>query len=138
MNEEELTETAYGSLLETVAYLASLKVQEKYIIGGTKDEYIVPEDLLDDYLSEVEFFKFEKFPNRIGWLKAKAGEKAAKLIEELYSDIKASGLFLEKYTHANIAELIKEDPVWINLRESSRKILELCSFDLKSWEKENA
>jgi len=138
MSEEELTETAYKGLLETLAYLASLQVQEKHIIGGTKEEYIVPDDLLEDYLSEVEFFKSAKFPNRDGWLKSRAGEKAAKLIEELYSDVKVSGSFLEKYTHAYIAELIKADPVWIRLRDSSKKILTLCGFDLESWEKENA
>jgi hypothetical protein len=138
MSEAVLTETAYSNLLETLAYLASFKVQEKYIIGGTKEEYVVPDDLLDDYLSDVEFFKFEKFPNRIAWLKAKAGEKALDSIEELYSDIKASGSFLEKYTHANIAELINADPVWIKLRDSSGKILNMCGFDLGSWEKEIA
>lgn len=138
MIEEKLVETSYNDLLETLAYLASLKVQEKYIIGGTIKEYIVPDDLLDDYLSEVEFFKFEKFPNRIKWLKEKAGIKATDSIEKLHSDIKSSGSFMEKYTHANIAELIKADPVWIKLRDSAGNILNLCGFNLESWEKENA
>ncbi len=138
MSEEELTEIAYRNLLETLSYLASVKVQEKYIIGGTKDEYIVPDDLLEDFLSEVEFFKFEKFPNRINWLKSKASEKALESIEELYYEIKANDSFLEKYTHESISNLIKSDPAWLKLRDSSAHILSLCKFDLESWEKENA
>jgi len=138
MSEEELTEIAYKNLLETLSYLASVKAQEKYIVGGTKEEYIVPDDLLEDFLSEVEFFKFEKFPNRINWLKSKAGEKAFQSIEELYTDIKANSSFLEKYTHENLADLIKTDPVWLKLRDSSAHVLSLCSVNLELWEKENA
>ena len=138
MSEEELTEIAYKILLETLSYLASVKAQEKYIVGGTKEEYIVPDDLLEDFLSEVEFFKFEKFPNRINWLKLKAGEKAFQSIEELYTDIKANSSFLEKYTHENLADLIKTDPVWLKLRDSSAHVLSLCSVNLELWEKENA
>jgi hypothetical protein len=128
---------AYRNLLETLAYLASVKAQEKYIIGGS-DEYVVPDELLEDFLSKVDFFKFEKFPDRIDWLKSRTGDTAFQAIEELYSDIKAAGSFLQEYTHANIAELIKADPVWLRIRDASLTILNLCDFDLEAWEKENA
>ena len=119
MSEEELTEIAYKNLLETLSYLASINIQEKFIIGGTKEEYIVPDDLLEDLLSKVEFFKFEKFPNRIKWLKLKVGERAFGSIEEIYSDIKTNSRFLENYTHENISDLIKADPEWLKLRDKS-------------------
>ena len=138
MSEEELTELAYANLLDTLSYLASIKAQEKYIIGGTEEEYIVPEDLLEDFLIEVDFFKFEKFPNRINWLKSKASEKGFMFIEDLYTNIEDSGLFFEKYTHANIAGLVNDDPVWLKLRDKSAHILNLCDFDLEAWEKKNA
>jgi hypothetical protein len=38
---------------KVLAPLASLRVQRRYIVEGTKDEYLVPEEMLNSALSEL-------------------------------------------------------------------------------------
>jgi hypothetical protein len=40
--------------VEVVRYLASLDLQRRYIVHGTKDEYLVPEELIENALGFVE------------------------------------------------------------------------------------
>lgn len=38
-------------LLQALARLGSVKYQEAYVVGGTPEEYVLPEDLLEDVAS---------------------------------------------------------------------------------------
>ncbi|MHC4212122.1 MAG: hypothetical protein ACYSWP_01990 [Planctomycetota bacterium] len=43
--------------LHTVAYLASEKMQDKYMVHATKDNYLLPEELMNDAFGAVERVK---------------------------------------------------------------------------------
>ncbi|MEJ1381313.1 MAG: hypothetical protein RPT95_10160 [Candidatus Sedimenticola sp. (ex Thyasira tokunagai)] len=138
MSERILLETGKSNLLETLAYLASMKVQERYIVGGTTEEYIVPDDLIEDLKSEYDFFQFKDKEKRIEWLKNEIGESCYKEIEELLVLIGSNESFLEKYTNQNLSELIQKDSVWCQIRSKANKAISSANFDLEVWERVNA
>jgi len=105
-------------LHKVLAPLASLEVQNRYIINGTKDNYLLPEDLLNsaiNVLLEQQALKFEE--------------------TEMLSELK------EAIRCCNIPDnLLGSDVVfrykpWAKVREVSQKYLLEIGFDLQTWEK---
>ena len=138
MSKVTLLETGYSNLIETLAYLASEKAQERYIVGGTKEEYIVPDDLLEDLITQVEFFKFRNESLRMERLRSKLGEDGLKKLESLLAYIDEHETFLERYTNQDLAELVRSDVVWLDIRYRAAQILGRVQFDMEAWESKNA
>lgn len=101
---------------KTLAPLASLKVQERYIVHGDKDNYLLPEDLLE---RAINFFEQQgvKYENMDLMKKLKENIKRIKIPESLSNH-----------------DLVYKFKPWIVIRENSRLMLEKTGFNLEEWE----
>lgn len=103
---------------QALAPLASLKVQEKYIIYGTKDEYLLPDELLGSAINVL----FE--------------QKGIVLEEnETLSDLKKAIRACDIPDEISNAELVRKYEPWKRVRELSKGYLLKTGFDLEAWEK---
>ena len=100
-------------ILWRLAQLCSLPFQERYVIGGTADEYIVGVELLEnvDSLKYIvrrrENFKILTEAQRSG-------------LEDLFAYIEAqSGAALSAGSRDESAKLIREGAVWKGLRANA-------------------
>ena len=106
-------------LLENVlAPLASLKVQERYIVHGDEDNYLLPEELLERAIN----FLFEQQDIRYG---------KSDLMRRLKENIKS----IEIPESLSNQDLVHNFRPWMEIRENARSILEKMGFDLEAWEK---
>lgn len=99
-----------------LAPLASLKVQDRFIVHGN-DEYLVPEELLEsaiNFLFEQQIITYQNT------------EKMLRLKENIRNIEIPSGI--SNY------ELVYEYGPWIRIREDAQLILEELGFNLENWE----
>jgi hypothetical protein len=97
---------------KALAPLASLKVQHRYIIEGTKDEYLVPEEMLNSAFSEL---------SRQQLTPELANVHRALRACDLPADLTAT-------------QLVYQYAPWLQLREAARSYLKASGFDLEAWE----
>jgi hypothetical protein len=101
-----------------LAPLASFEAQDRYIVNGTAEFYLLPNDLLS---SAFNFF-FEQ-----------------KVIE--YEDSAAIREFKDALRHYDYPEEISNRELvfhyepWINLRNKAKRVLDEMGFNLQAWEK---
>jgi hypothetical protein len=95
--------------------LASRSEQVRYIVGGTADEYILPDELLNDASHFCELASKQEKLNCLS-------ETQASSIARLAGAIDQSGNFLDRYDRENIAALI-DDPTWASLRQLAAETL---------------
>ena len=103
---------------KTSAPLASLKVQKRYIINGTKDEYLLPEELLGsaiNVLFEQKGIVFEE----------------NEALNKLKKAIRSCGI-PDKITNS---EIVLNYKPWKKVRELSKDYLLKIGFALEAWEK---
>src|SRR5262245_4003680 len=100
------------SIEKALAPLASLKVRQRYIVDGTKHEYLVPEDLLESACSALEFQDMtpELFAVR-------EALKACELPEGI-----------------SASRLVSEYAPWGTLRSAAKTYLLATGFNLEQWE----
>ena len=102
---------------KTLAPLASLEVQKRYIVNGIKDNFILPEDLLN---AAINLF-FEQHGVRI---------EETGALKELKEAVRACDI-PEGMSHSDL--ILSYEP-WIKVRETSKKYLLETGFDLRAWE----
>ena len=107
-------------IYKALAPLASLEVQNKYVVKGTKDNYLLPEDLLNTAINAL----FEQQTVKIDETEA---------LEELQKAIRTCDI----PEGMSNTELILGYEPWIKVRETSKKYLLEIGFDLKAWEKKS-
>ena len=103
---------------KALAPLASLEAQNRYIINGTKDSYLLPEDLLSsatNVLFEQKAVKFEE----------------SKTLQQLRDAIRAC----EIPQGISARDLVSGYAPWVKVRDSARTYLSEIGFDLQAWEK---
>lgn len=96
--------------------LASLEEQRRYITGGTRDEYLLPDELVHNAFRFCEHFESA---DRLDVLKPNQRETLKRLREAL----DALGRVPERYDRTNISDLIESDMGWAVMRERAREAL---------------
>lgn len=107
----------HEELISALARLASLEYQRRYVIGGTADAYVLPEELLEDVDGLV--------------LRARRAENARQFTSFQLSCLQAladtmgarSGEALEFLSPEDAAEKIVHSAVWSELREKASAAL---------------
>lgn len=99
--------------------LASKASQIRYIVNGTADEYLVPDEMLDMAASECE-----QLLRRDGLTQSQA-----EALKGLADSIRAAGNFLAGYDRTNIADLVERDPTWSMLRERAGSVVQQFGGD---------
>ena len=94
--------------------LSSIEGQRRYVIGGTKDEYLVPEDLMED-----AYCFCERAARPDMWINLTPSQRHAVdcLREALAPDI------LEGYNRSTLVDLIETDVRWALARNLAGKTL---------------
>jgi hypothetical protein len=105
-------------IYKVLAPLASLTLQERYIVNGYRDNYLLPEELLN---SAINFF-FEQ--------RGVPYENTASL-DEFKKSIQNCDIPETISRH----ELVHKYTPWIRVREKARVCLNELGFDLEKWEK---
>ncbi len=88
MHEAERDNNMLSELIDDLGRLASVSIQDRYIVNGTRDTYLTADDLLEDLGSTLLFFRAEGFPQRIGELEKQMGRAAFNQLLELERVIK--------------------------------------------------
>jgi hypothetical protein len=125
-------------LIDQIAYLASSTIQERHVLGEAMEDYLTPDDLINDFLGSLAFFRDDRFPGRIIKLEEHLGSSSYNNLLALEKLIRDNPSLLDGYTRSNLAALVHDDPVWTKMRDAAAQILQELNFDLKHWEKENA
>jgi hypothetical protein len=102
---------------KALAPLASFRAQNKFIVQGTKDEYLLPEDLLNTAFNVLFDQKGVKL-------------EASETLKELKEAIRVC----EIPTDMSGLDIVFKYTPWIRVREMSIKYLIENGFDLKEWE----
>ena len=96
------------------------------------------DELVEDFLSSLDFFRFEQRPERWAWLERHYGPVVTNHLLAIEREIICNRGFLDRYDHSTLRKLIFEDPVWSRIRDEARAALEEIGFDLAAWEQEHA
>ena len=104
---------------EVFKYLASLKLQDKFIVNGTINEYLLPEDLIEDACS----FLFVR--DYFAEIKSKRLIELKKAVKA-YLACSSNGLDSKQFVY--------EYQPWIELRNKAKAFLDEMYFDLEAWE----
>ncbi|MEQ1540132.1 MAG: hypothetical protein ABL928_14485 [Sphingorhabdus sp.] len=113
---------AWHYLFNNIATLASMEYQEKYVIGGTAEEFLSIDDLIHDFLGSAEWAKHHanshKFP---------PPHLAA--IDELYNFLRA-GCYeaLDAKSFAEVGPLMRDRPIWVEIRTRAAETLSLLGI----------
>ena len=113
-----------SDICRKMAYLASKFMQDKYVIHGTKDEYITFNEIVEDGFTAINYSKSIFDKNSVEF-------KEMQLFENvLIGNISV----LDNHSLSN--EDIIKSKQWIDIRSSALKYLIFIGFDLEKWEKE--
>ena len=99
--------------MKRLAPLASSTAQRRWMANGTPDEYLIPEQLLEDALDATRFAGLRHVRSGLPPSLVSALERLAELVRELS---------------------IESDPSWAAVREQCRVCLAQVDFDLPGWE----
>lgn len=105
-------------LHKVLAPLASLEVQNRYIVKGTKDNYLLPEDLLNSVINvlfEQQALKFEE--------------------TETLGELKEAIRCCDIPDNLSGSDVVFRYKPWAKVRKASQKYLLETGFDFQTWEK---
>jgi hypothetical protein len=117
-------------LLRDLATLASERLQERYVINGTREEYLLPEEVFESALSSASS---AVAPVAVSSLSPTERDATRKFVNEL-RDV-SERLPLEDPRISN-EELIMRNESWAAARSAAKVLLEQFGFDLGRWERE--
>jgi len=115
-------------LLDEVAVLASERYQERYIVHGTKEQYVLPEEVLEAALGSAQ-----NATQKPSTASLSASEVDA--VREFTQAVEACSIDFQDLTSSN-QQLIREDERWAAARTSARRLLTALNFDLEEWEQQ--
>ncbi len=113
-----------------LAHLASMKMQDKYIIHATKDNYLCPDELLEDGFSVVELLA-KRWLWSVSLSRSECGA-----VTEFTDVLKKEYDFIDLNKFETLEEFVNNNEHWSNIREAAQKCLAELGFDLDAWEKE--
>ena len=118
-------------LLNDVASLASRRFQERYVVNGTKEQYAIPDEILEAALSSARTALGEKAP--ISPLTATEANAAIKFVADASNAV--SSLDLHDIAVTN-KQLIERDNRWAAVRTAACRLLAALGCDLAEWERQ--
>lgn len=104
-------------LLQALARLASAEYQEAYMVHGNQDEYVTPEDLVEDVASLCQLAQKTEFAGEFHALQLTA-------LLEMIASIRSSGpLLFAAGRVIDAAVLVRKDSHWAAIRLAAQKCL---------------
>ena len=116
-------------IFDMLARLASLLYQQKFIIDGARDEYVLPDQLLSEVISYMNTMLSNQK------LSGAFNEKQLKELFDLLQELeRLSGQVPFDDETVSNEELILRNKYWIDVRSLASIYLKKNGFDLKNWE----
>jgi hypothetical protein len=115
-----------ATISRRLAPLASLAAQRRYIVHGTRDEYLVPSQLLDDADDVIR--QIRTMPAVHDALSSAAVQAVLDLDDLLDAADRAAEVV------SSGEELVERDVAWRAVREHVARCLDIMGFDLREWE----
>lgn len=114
-------------IINELARIASERYQYDYILHGTKDEYAVPEEMIDTVRGTISAVMTNPALSKS---LSNAQVEALKRFDDV-----AAAVFAEiPWDLVTTAPMIVDRPEWQELREAARVCLLEFSVDLQEWE----
>lgn len=115
---------------EALCGLASLAYQTRYVIYGTSEEYVLPEELLDSARSIIETtLKSKILIKSLNSDEARELSRLLTTLRGLQNDIPLNDPSVSNY------DLILKNPSWLEARHLAEKALKVLGCDLTDWER---
>lgn len=99
-----------------IRQLASRELQERYIVNGTADEYLLPDELVGDALTFVERIESQKIGSSFT-------PRLRELMVQLGTALKAAEPAVYNDTITN-EELVARNPEWAAVRDAAMHFVE--------------
>jgi hypothetical protein len=115
------------TISKRLARLASLAAQRRHIVHGTRDEYYVPLELLNDAHDVIR--QVRTMPAARDSLPA----TAVQTVLDLEGLLDAASRAVESTSSSE--ELVERNGAWRAVREHVSRCLDAMGFDLREWEK---
>ena len=113
-------------LLTSLARLGSKAYQEAFLIGGSRDEYVLPEDLVEDVASLIGLAVGPEYRHQFS-------EDQLVDLSDLLHSIQSRGPALFSNTaERDLATLVREDPIWSLLRGQAIDSLRSFGIDVEA------
>ena len=128
-----MTRRGYGAepmrsrLLNDLAVLASERFQERYIVNGTKEQYALPDEILDAALSNAA---------QASTASILSPTEAIAAREFVVCAGEASSCIDFQDTTVSSRQLMEQDEHWSAVRLAARRLLGAFHFDLDEWERQ--
>lgn len=116
-------------ITNVLAPFASQAYQAKYILNGTANQYILPNDLMEDVNSL--YILVECSPNLLDEFTDYERQIITSVLESIKNGVRDVPGNLDNQA------LVNEDPVWRSICEQSKFSLSLLGINLKLWEQIN-
>ena len=97
--------------------LASKDEQIRYMINGTKDEYLLPDEALSNALHFCELMMRPENKQRLSTGQATAVLRLSSALDEHHG-------CADKYVHATLKHLVEDDAEWALLRERANLVID--------------
>lgn len=119
-------------IFDMLARLASLLYQQQFIIAGTRDEYVLPDQLLSEVISYINtMLSNSKFSRTL------TENQLEELAGMLHNFERLSSQIPFDDESVSNEELVLQNQYWIDARKLAFGFLENSGFDIKKWEKNN-
>lgn len=112
-------------LITALARLASQDYQEQYIVHGTVDEYVLPEDLVEDAASLCELAKENRYRKFFNDAQLKSVEGLLLTCRQFKHS------FWADINQKDVSYLIYKDLKWSNLRAQANRCLKELNTKLE-------
>ncbi len=113
-------------LIESLARLASAKYQDRFLVHGNGNNYVVAEDMLESALSNLQQAL------DVPVMSAQFSDSERESLRACLGQIEATSIPPPDVTNQ---ELVHEDRGWRAMRGACTKALSVLQFDLASWER---
>jgi hypothetical protein len=115
-------------LQDALSRLALVEYQRRYIAQGTRDEYVLPEELLEDAESVA----------RLALMRSSLPEAERQAVERFLEAASLTGSGVDsalKNQNTSSDDLIENNPAWINIREAARACLGALEMPVQDIER---
>lgn len=118
--------------LSTLAPLASVEIQRRFVVHGTAERYLLLEDVINDAYHVLE--RIQRDPVCRDAFSAEEQQMLRALFETL--DREAENVPLDG--SASNEEIVERNGAWRRIRDEATKTLEALGFDLAAWKARQA
>ncbi|MEM8918714.1 MAG: hypothetical protein AAGE37_07615 [Pseudomonadota bacterium] len=108
-----------NELFSNLATLASLEYQERYVIGGTEQEHVAIDDLIDDFLASVDWMNTQ--------IMSESDRNALNDFAQFLDKNRDGALAAKSF--AEVKPLMRNSQIWMDIRLRASEAMSLLDLD---------